>query len=91
MSPEDKVVLRWKCHGQSSGKLMVPAPAGRQADRFGGDGQPSKWLSCFMMVKLYHMVNTEHTVTVVVVVVVPGEENLSALRRTWSSQYSKAT
>ena len=44
------------------------------------------------MVKLYHMVNTEHTVTVVVVVVVvPGEENLSALRRTWSSQYSKAT
>ena len=43
------------------------------------------------MVKLYHMVNTEHTVTVVVVVVVPGEENLSVLRRTWSSQYSKGT
>ena len=47
-----------------------------------------------MMVKLYHMVNTEHTV-VVVVVVVPGEESG---RRTyqhsgelgpWVPQYSK--
>ena len=48
MSPEDKVVLRWKCHGQSSGKLMVPAPAGRQADRFGGG-----W-SAIKMVELFH-------------------------------------
>ena len=36
-------------------------PAGRPAAR---GGQPSKWLSCFMMVKLYHMVKPFNTQSV---------------------------
>ena len=42
-------------------------PAGRPAAR---GGQPSKWLSCFMMVKLYHMVkpfNTQSAGSILVV------------------------